>query len=182
MAYDYLKALHIIFVVTWFAGLFYLPRLFIYHVEAGQRPESEKKVLQEQFLIMQRRLWYGITWPSCIVTMLFGFSMIHHWFPLSDNPWLIVKLGFVTLLFLYHLSLGHIFKKHKKGEAPYTSFQLRIWNEVSTIFLVAVVFLVVLKNVLSMGYGLLGLIGFIFILMAGILTYRKIRNKETSTL
>lgn len=176
MAYDYLKALHIIFVVTWFAGLFYLPRLFIYFTEAAERPENERKILQEQFLIMQKRLWYGITWPSCILTLIFGSSLLHHWFPLSDNPWLIVKLTFVVFLFLYHLSLGHIFKKHKEGLTPYSSFQLRIWNEVSTIFLVAVVFLVVLKNVLSMGYGLLGLIGFVFLLMAGILTYRKIRS------
>ena len=176
MAYDYLKALHIIFVVTWFAGLFYLPRLFIYFAEAGERPEAERKVLQDQFLIMQRRLWYGITWPSCILTLVFGSSLLHHWFPLSENPWLIVKLCFVGFLFLYHLSLGHIYKKHKEGLTPYSSFKLRIWNEVSTIFLVAVVFLVVLKNVLSMGYGLLGLVGFILILMAGILTYRKIRS------
>lgn len=176
MAYDYLKALHIIFVVTWFAGLFYLPRLFIYHTEANDRPEAERKVLQDQFLIMQRRLWYGITWPSCILTLIFGLSLIHHWFPLTENPWLIVKLCFVGFLLLYHLSLGHIFKKHKEGKTPFTSFQLRIWNEVSTIFLVAVVFLVVLKNVLSMGYGLLGLFGFIILLMSGILTYRKIRS------
>ncbi|MCR9203766.1 MAG: CopD family protein [Halobacteriovoraceae bacterium] len=176
MAYDYLKALHIIFVVTWFAGLFYLPRLFIYFTEAAERPENEKKILQDQFLIMQKRLWYGITWPSCILTLIFGFSLLHHWFPLKDNPWLIVKLTFVGFLFLYHLSLGYIYKKHAEGLTPYSSFQLRIWNEVSTIFLVAVVFLVVLKNVLSMGYGLLGLIGFVFLLMGGILTYRKIRS------
>lgn len=178
MAYDYFKALHIIFVVTWFAGLFYLPRLFIYHVESGLREESERKVLQEQFLIMQRRLWYGITWPSCILALAFGLSMLHHWFPLTENPWLLVKLGFVFFLFIYHLSLGHIFKKHKQGLTPYTSFQLRVWNEVSTLFLVAVVFLVVLKNVLSMGYGVLGLLALIISLMAGIITYRRIRQRK----
>jgi putative membrane protein len=173
--YDYLKALHLIFVVTWFAGLFYLPRLFIYFTEAADRPENEKRILQDQFMIMQRRLWYGITWPSCIVTLAFGLSMIHHWFPLSENKWLIIKLIFVFLLLLYHLSLGKIFKRFQKGELPYTSTQLRVWNEVSTIFLVAIVFLVILKNVLSMFYGLIGLIGLIVVLMSAIVIYKKKR-------
>lgn len=174
--YDYLKALHVIFVVTWFAGLFYLPRLFIYYTEAADQGEPAKKILQDQFMIMQRRLWYGITWPSCVVTLVFGFSMIHHWFPLTENRWLIVKLGFVLLLFLYHLSLGKIFKSFKRGELPYTNTQLRVWNEVSTIFLVAIVFLVVLKNFLSMTYGLIGLIVFIAVLMGAISVYKKIRT------
>ena len=176
MAYDYLKALHIIFVVTWFAGLFYLSRLFIYYTEANERPEQERKILQDQFLIMQRRLWFGITWPSCVLTITFGLSLIHQWFPLSDNPWLIVKLSFVVLLLLYHLSLGSIYKKYKAGKLPYTSMQLRVWNEVSTIFLVAIVFLVVLKDILSMGYALVGLFLFILLLMGGIMAYKRVRN------
>lgn len=174
--YDYLKALHVIFVVTWFAGLFYLPRLFIYYTEAADRNDNEKKVLQDQFMIMQKRLWYGITWPSCVVTLIFGLSMIHYWFPLSENRWLVIKLGFVFFLFLYHLSLGKIFKRLKNGELPYTSTQLRVWNEVSTIFLVAIVFLVILKNVLSMFYGLVGLVGLIVILMTAIMIYKKKRK------
>jgi putative membrane protein len=176
--YDYLKALHIIFVVTWFAGLFYLPRLFIYYTEAAEADEPKKTILQDQFMIMQRRLWFGITWPSCVLTLLFGFSMLHHWFPLNENPWLLVKLSFVFLLFLYHLSLGKIFKAFKRGELPYTSTQLRIWNEVSTIFLVAIVFLVVLKSLLSMTYGLIGLVIFIIILMSAIALYKKIRTSK----
>ncbi len=179
MSYLYFKAIHIIFVVTWFAGLFYIPRLFIYFAEAEQRPEIEKNVLQEQFKIMQKRLWYGITWPSCILTLLFGFSMLHSWFPLTDNPWLIVKLGFVFFLFLYHLSLGHIRKTQEAGTSKYTSTQLRIWNEVSTIFLIAIVFLVVLKSVLAMGQGILGLFGVIFLLMAAIMLYKKKREQSS---
>lgn len=178
MAYDYLKALHIIFIVTWFAGLFYLPRLFIYYIEANEKTEIEKKILQEQFLIMQRRLWFGITWPSCILAILFGVSLLHHWFPLKDNPWLIVKLGFVFILFLYHLSLGKVYKQFKSGIVKYSSNQMRMWNEVSTIFLVAIVFLVVLKNVLSMGIGLLGLLILIVLLMAGITLYRRTRERS----
>jgi protoporphyrinogen IX oxidase len=68
--YPYLKALHIIFVVTWFAGMFYLPRLFIYNTEAGDKPAVERDVLRNQFGIMMRRLWYGITWPSAVLTLI----------------------------------------------------------------------------------------------------------------
>lgn len=179
MSYLYFKAIHIIFVVTWFAGLFYLPRLCIYFAEAEQKPEIEKRILQAQFIIMQKRLWYGITWPSCVLTLLFGLSMIHNWFPLSDSPWLIVKLGFVLFLFLYHLSLGHIRKKQELGTSSYTSTQLRIWNEVSTIFLIAIVFLVVLKSILAMGQGLIGLVLLIAVLMSAIMIYRRKRLKNS---
>lgn len=178
---NYLKALHIIFVTTWFAGLFYIVRLFIYHREAVDKPELEKKILIDQFTIMENRLWYGITWPSSIITILFGFSMIHDFMPISNHPWLIAKLIFVLLLFLYHLSCGKILKQFQSGEFKYSSMQLRIWNEVATIFLVSIVFLVVLKDLLSMGYGLIGLFLLTFLLGMGIKTYRKKRLKnETS--
>ncbi len=180
MSYLYFKAIHIIFVVTWFAGLFYLPRLFIYFAEAQDRPDLERKVLQDQFKIMQRRLWYGITWPSCVLTILFGSSMLHNWLPLSESPWLIAKLCLVLVLFLYHLSLGHIRKKQASGVSPYTSTQLRIWNEVSTIFLIAIVFLVVLKSVLAMGQGLIGLIILIAVLMSAIMIYKRKRQRASN--
>lgn len=177
MSYELLKALHIIFVVTWFAGLFYIVRLFIYHVESGSKPENERVILQRQFLIMEKRLWYGITWPSCILTIIFGGSLLSEWLPLSDNPWLLTKLGFVFLLFLYHLSCGHIYKKLLHGKLPATSFQLRLWNEVATLFLISIVFLVVLKSVLHMGYGVLGLFGIMLCLGFAVRVYQKIRKK-----
>ena len=176
MSYFYFKALHIIFVVTWFAGLFYLPRLFIYFAEAENKSPEEKKALQDQFKIMQRRLWYGITWPSCILAILFGSAMIHQWFPLYDYPWLIVKLIFVLGLFLYHLSLGAILKQQQKDFVRFNSNQLRLWNEVSTLFLVGVVFLVVLKNVLNMLYGLVGLVLLMLVLFAAIKVYKRLRR------
>ena len=94
--YYVLKALHLIFVITWFAGLFYIVRLFIYHVEA------EREVLQEQFKIMERRLWYGITWPSAILTLILGPVLMFGYYGTITHlpPWLIIKLGLVTLLFL----------------------------------------------------------------------------------
>lgn len=178
---DYFKALHIIFVTTWFAGLFYIVRLFIYHREAVDKPDTEKRILIDQFTIMEKRLWYGITWPSCVLTILFGFSMIHNFMPISDHPWLLAKLIFVFLLFLYHLSCGVILKKFNNEEYSYTSMQLRIWNEVATVFLVSIVFLVVMKDLISMGYGLVGLFLLTFALGMGIKLYRKKRvARETS--
>lgn len=172
------KALHIIFVVTWFAGLFYIVRLFIYHTEARDFITSEPhkyEILSQQFKIMERRLMLGITWPSAILTILFGFSMISNFLPLADHPWLLVKLFFVLGLFLYHLYCHRLFKHFQNDEYVLTSMQLRIFNEVATLFLFAIVFLVILRDLLQVGYGLLGLLILSFLLMSGIMIYRKIR-------
>ena len=175
---NYLKAIHIIFVTTWFAGLFYIVRLFIYHREAVDKSEQERKILIDQFKIMEKRLWYGITWPSCILTLIFGFSMIHDFMPLSYHPWLIAKLILVLLLFLYHLSCGFIMKKFHAGSYNYSSIQLRVWNEIATVFLVSIIFLVVLKSLLSLGYGLFGLFLLTLILAIGIKVYRAKRQLD----
>jgi putative membrane protein len=175
MSYSYLKALHIIFVVTWFSGLFYIVRLFIYHTEAENKKPQEKEILQSQFKIMEKRLWYGITWPSAILTLIFGSSLIRYHLPLAGNPWLIIKLFFVSLLFLYHLQCGRIFQDLQNNKILHSSKNLRIWNEIATLFLVAIVFLVVLKSALSMVYGLVGLVIFSALLMLAIRIYRKTR-------
>jgi putative membrane protein len=174
----YLKALHLIFVVTWFAGLFYIVRLFIYDTEACEKPESERNILQDQFAVMQKRLWYGITWPSAVMTALFGFSQIHAFIPLSNHPWLIYKLAIVALLYAYHLSCGWIFKQLQKKRYPLSSSQLRIWNEVATLFLVGIIFLAVLKSFLGLIQGLLGLFGLMIVLMTAIKMYIKQRLKN----
>ena len=117
--YIYIKALHIIFVVTWFSGLFYIVRLFIYSAEANLKSEPERAILLKQLGIMQSRLWYIITWPSAILTLIFGGSL---WYLLGSLPtWLLVKLCFVVGLFLYHLSLHNIFKQQSKGVFKYSS-------------------------------------------------------------
>lgn len=176
MSFFYFKALHIIFVTTWFAGLFYIVRLFIYHTEANELDDVKKNILISQFKIMQKRLWFGITWPSAIVTLFFGMSLIHNFMPISNHPWLIVKLFFVFGLFLYHLSCHKIFKELQNDIVKYTSTQLRVWNEVATIFLVAIVFLVVLKDIISMSKGLIGLLIFTLTLMIAIRIYKKLRK------
>ncbi len=172
--YFYLKALHIIFVVTWFAGLFYMVRLFIYNREACDKTEPERSILQAQFTIMIKRLWFGITWPSCVLTLIFGSWLIFYNLPVPN--WLWIKLGFVIGLLFYHLSLHVIYKQQINGVFKYTSQQLRIWNEVATIFLIAIVMLVVVRSGISLVWGLGGLLGFSLLLLAAIKTYRKYRR------
>ena len=174
--YLYIKALHIIFIVTWFSGLFYIVRLFIYNAEAAQKEEPEKSILQKQFSIMIRRLWLGITWPSAILTLIFGLWI---WYIYGYLPqWLLIKLCFVAGLYLYHFSLHFIYRQQSAGIFKYSSQQLRIWNEVATIFLITIVILVVVKQNMSWVWGLTGLILFVVILMSAIKIYKLFRDRK----
>ena len=180
--YAYLKALHIIFIVTWFAGMFYMPRLFIYNIEAGEKEGIVKQALREQFTIMMKRLWYGITWPSAILTLIFGPAILFmgHWqygLLQESGRWLLLKLIFVVLLYVYFYSLHIIFKQQVSGIFKYSSQQLRIWNEIATIFLIAIVMLVVVKQAISLVWGLVGLACFIAVLMSAIKIYKNLRSK-----
>jgi putative membrane protein len=179
--YNYVKALHIIFIVTWFSGLFYIVRLFIYNTEAGDKEPAEKTILRKQFTIMIRRLWFGITWPSAVLTLVFGLWMLYLYG--SVPGWLQIKLAFVLGLFLYHFSLQRLFSQQMNGVFKYTSQQLRVWNEVATIFLLAIVMLVVVKQGISLLWGVGGLILFVVILMSAIRIYKLVRtrNKEPQT-
>lgn len=176
MTYLYLKALHIIFVVTWFSGLFYIVRLFIYHVEALQKEPTERNVLVPQYQLMARRLWYAITWPSAVLTLMLGSSLLYYY--IGNVPlWLWIKLAFVLGLFLYQLACHKIFLELQKDKIRYTGQQLRVWNEVATIFLFSIVFLVILKSAMDMVWGLLGLLGLMALLMAAIYAYKRLRKK-----
>ena len=174
--YFYIKALHIIFIVTWFSGMFYIVRLFIYQAEANDREEPARTILSRQFGIMSRRLWYGITWPSAILTLIFGPWMWYLYGRL-DN-WLAIKLCFVVGLYIYHYTLHIIFRQQSKGIFRYSSQKLRVWNEVATIFLVAIVMLATVKQGLSVLWGLGGLIAFVILLMSAIKVYKAVRQKE----
>ncbi len=175
MTYFYIKAIHIIFVVAWFAGLFYVPRLFVYLAEAQDKQEPEKRIITSQLLLMTKRLWYGITWPGAILTLIFGAWM---WWLYPGMPsWLWIKLGFVLALYLYHFSLQNIINKHSKGFFPYTGQQMRLWNEVPTVLLVSVVMLVVVKENISLLWGIAGLLAFIVVLMSAIRIYKSLRSK-----
>ncbi|HMG82100.1 MAG TPA: CopD family protein [Ferruginibacter sp.] len=179
----YIKALHIIFIVTWFSGMFYIPRLFIYNTEAGDKPEIEKEILRRHFSVMTKRLWYGITWPSAILTLIFGplLMFMDGWYRVlfqEAGQWLLIKLVFVFFLYLYFFSLHKIYKQQMQGIFRYTSQQLRIWNEVATIFLIAIVMLAVVKQAMSLVWGITGLALFIILLMGAIRIYKIMRSKK----
>lgn len=178
MTHLYLKAAHIIFIVTWFAGLFYMPRLFVYIVEAHGKSEPERSIVLKQLKTMASRLWFGITWPSAVITLCLGASMV-----INQPEWLSmgfmhIKLTLVFFLYLYHISLHVILRQLQNDVIKYTSTQMRIWNEVATLFLISIVFLIVLKNALSMLWGLAGLLAVTILIMIGIRTYKKFRKND----
>ncbi|THV61110.1 CopD family protein [Flagellimonas alvinocaridis] len=178
MIYPYIKSLHLIFVVTWFAGLFYIPRLFIYHIEAWQKPSPEREILTDQLKLMTKRLWYIITWPSAILCTLFAVWMLILMPSWLQQPWMHVKLGFVLLLFAYHFKCHQIFKQLQRNEVKYTSKFMRIWNEGATLILFAIVFLVILKSAFNWIYGVIGIVVLGILLMLGIKLYKRIRDKN----
>ena len=180
MDYLYIKALHIIFVICWFAALFYMVRLFIYAAEAQQKEEPARKILTDQLLLMQKKLWYIIGWPGLIGTFIFGWWMILDIPALLSQPWMVLKLIVVGLLCLYHLRCEMIFKQQKKGIFKDSSLRLRLFNELATVFLVAIVFLVVVKSQGSLVWGILGTIFFGALLMLFVTLYKSMKKKEES--
>ena len=181
MDFLYIKSLHIIFVVCWFAALFYMVRLFIYTAEAQKKDDPEKNILTTQLLIMQKKLWYIIGWPGMIGTFIFGWWMVWENGTYLYLPWMWLKLILVGALFLYHLQCEMIYKKQRKGEFIWSSIKLRLFNELATVFLVGIVFLVVVKSTGSLVWGLLGLLVFAAIMMAFVIVYRNMREKNKGT-
>ncbi len=178
--YNYIKSLHLIFVITWFAGLFYIVRLFVYHIEANDKPSPEKEILIKQYKLMSYRLWYIITWPSAILATIFAVTLLFLMPGWLQQPWMHVKLGFVFLLFLYHFKCHQIYKQLQRDEVKHTSGFMRLWNEGATIILFAVVFLVILKNAVNWIFGVIGIILFSILLMLGYKFYKRIREKNKS--
>jgi putative membrane protein len=160
------------------AGLFYIVRLFIYHTEAQQKPEPDRKILSDQFEIMERKLWYIITVPSMLFVLVAGITMLILVPAWLSQPWMQIKLAFVVGLLIYHFICQNKMKQMAKGIYKWTSTQLRIWNEVATIFLFAIVFLAVLKNAISWIYGIIGLVLLTMILMSAVKIYKYYRMKK----
>lgn len=146
MTYDIVKSLHIIFVVSWFAGLFYMPRLFIYHTEAQEKDELSQKILSDQFRIMEKKLWWIITTPAMVLTVVFGTWMLILNPALMKMPWMHTKLVFVFVLLIYHFVTQRLMFQLAKGIYTWQAKYLRMWNEFATLCLVAIVFLVELQN------------------------------------
>ncbi|MDP9048086.1 MAG: CopD family protein [Bacteroidota bacterium] len=160
------------------AGLFYMVRLFIYHTEAQTKPEPDRTILSDQFEIMERKLWYIITVPSMVFVVIAGVTMLVIAPAWLSQPWMQIKLGLVVGLLVYHFICQHKMKQMARGIYTWTSTQLRIWNEVATIFLFAIVFLAVLKNAISWIYGVVGIIAFSVIIMSAVKVYKYYRTKK----
>ncbi|MCG2460908.1 CopD family protein [Flavobacteriaceae bacterium F89] len=176
--YNYIKALHLIFVITWFAGLFYIPRLFIYHIEASQKPSPAKEILTRQLQLMTKRLWYIITWPSAVLAVLFASWLLVLMPSWLSQPWMHIKLVFVLLLILYHLKTHQIFRQLQRDEVKHTSRFMRIWNEGATLILFAIVFLAILKSTFNWIFGVVGIVVLGVLLMLGIKLYKRTRDKN----
>lgn len=175
--YNYIKSLHLIFVITWFAGLFYMPRLFIYHIEAMEKASPAREILAEQLKLMARRLWYIITWPSAVLATLFALMLLYIIPSWLTQDWMMIKLFFVGLLFLYHFKTHRIFKSFQENDIQYSSLFMRVWNEGATLLLFAIVFLVILKSSFHWIFGVLSLVGLAVLLMLGIKLYQKVRKQ-----
>jgi putative membrane protein len=176
MDYLYIKALHVVFVVCWFAGLFYIVRLFIYTKEANEKEEPVRSILTAQLLHMQKKLWYIITWPAAIGTLIFGSWMLYENSVLLSQHWMWLKLVCVGMLFLYHLQCDRIFKQQTAGIYKFSSFKLRLFNELATVLLVGIVFLVIVKSSNGLVWGILGLFMFAVLLMGGVFIYKRYRK------
>jgi putative membrane protein len=176
--YYYILAIHIIFVVCWFAGLFYIVRLFIYHTEAQAKPEPDRTILSKQFELMERKLWYVITVPSMVFVLAAGITLVIITPEWLRQPWLQVKLCFVAGLIVYHFICQRIMKQMGRGVFKLTSTKLRIWNEVATIFLFAIVFLAVLKDAINWIFGVIAIIAFSVIIMMAVKIYKRMRAKN----
>ncbi len=171
------KALHLIFMVTWFAGLFYLVRLFVYHREAESKPSPIKEALQEQYALMERRLYYIITWPGMVLTVVFGTLMI------VANPavldlWLYVKLGMVLLLVIYHVYCGELMKDLQEDKCTLKPFHFRLLNEAPTLLLFGIVTLAVYKNLSDFLAVFGGLVGLGIVLFIAARLYKSSREKR----
>lgn len=176
MEYNYIKSLHLIFVITWFAGLFYIVRLFVYQIEAAAKPEPDKTILGDQLKIMAKRLWFIITWPSMFLAIGFAIWLLAlRPFYITD-AWMQVKLGFVVALIVYHIKCHKIYASLQADKVKYSSNFMRLFNEGATLILFAVVFLAVLKNAVNWIYGTLGIVLFAVLLMIGFKMYKRYRS------
>lgn len=174
----YLKALHIVGFVAWFAGLFYLVRMFVYHEESFDKAEPDRTILSTQFNIMQWRVYKIICNPAMMITFIGGLGMLYLNPAYLQMGWMHIKLALVCLLLAYHLYCKSVIKKLERGERIYTSFQYRLLNEVPTLFLVSIVLLAVLKSGLNTLYAFLGVIAFGVVLFVATKLYKRSREQK----
>ena len=181
MLYIIIKAVHIIFMVSYFAGIFYLVRLFVYYKDTDGFAEPKKQILREQYVFMARRLWNIITVPAGVIMLICGLTMIFLNLGLMKSPWFHLKLTFLLGLAAYHFWCWKkvLQLKHLKGnDLPIPNIKLRQANEIATFILFLVVFTVILKSeVVTHGFSLL--LGFLGLVIAIMLTVKWVnKNKK----
>lgn len=182
MAYFWFKAFHIIGIVVWFAGLFYLVRLFIYHVEANEQPEPARTILKNQYQIMEQRLYNIITTPGMVVTVAMAIGLLISEPEVLHEGWLHIKLLFVAVLVAYHFYCGMLLKQLAQEQCAWSSQQLRALNEAPTVLLLVIVLLAVFKNTLPADITSLGVVGLVIAMAATIQLYAKKRKRDKERL
>jgi protoporphyrinogen IX oxidase len=182
MTYLWFKSFHLIGVVVWFSGLFYLVRLFVYHVEAQEQPEPARTILQQQYQIMEKRLYNLITTPGMIVTLVMAIAMLTIAPEYLKDTWLQVKLGLVVLLVGYHHYCGRLIRQFAAGHFRWNGQHLRALNEVPTVFLVAIVLLVIFKQSLPTDAAVWSIAAMVVVMAATIQLYAKKRRKDKEQL
>ncbi len=178
--YNHITAVHIIFVTAWFAGLFYLPRLFVYHTEANEKSDLERSIIQEQFKKMEKVLFNAIMIPAMWLTVISGISLvwIQWWEVFPQLGWLHIKLLFVVGLIVFHFYCRKLILELRQDKFRLTGFQLRLFNEIATIFLFAIVFLVVVKNSIDWIWGIVGLLAFTVVILSAVRIVKRIRERK----
>ena len=177
MNYLVLKTIHLIAVVSWFAGLFYVGRMFIYFKESASYKNNKKSILQDQFKLMSKRCMYIITWPSLILTTIFGLYMLHENNTLIYLDWMKVKLVFVFILIAYTFYCQKILNQMtNENNIQLSDFKLRLFNEFATLLLISLISLAILKTSLSWLKSIIVFIIIAVILFLLIKLYKKFKN------
>lgn len=185
----FFKALHVVGFVSWFAGLFYLVRIFVYIVEAAEREEPARAILQEQFVAMAGRVYRIICHPAMMITWAAGLTMLvldalgegTYGYLTSGTPgWMHLKLLLLIILTGYHFYCKRLLGQAERGEPTLTAWQYRLFNEVPTLFLVSISFIAVYGKSGQLNYGYLGLgVGlFAALVYRGAVAYRRRRQRE----
>lgn len=182
MAYFWFKAFHLIGIVVWFSGLFYLVRLFIYHVEANEQPEPARTILKNQYQLMEKRLYNIITTPGMVVTVAMAIGLLTTEPEVLKQSWLHIKLLFVVALIGYHHYCSRLMKQLAADQCAWGSQQLRALNEAPTVLLVAIVLLAVFKNSLPTDTAVWAIFAMIIAMVATIQLYAKKRRQDKEKL
>ncbi|MBW4658611.1 MAG: protoporphyrinogen oxidase HemJ [Drouetiella hepatica Uher 2000/2452] len=178
MTYLWFKAFHLVGVVAWFAGLFYLPRLFVYHAEANEQPEAVRTVLQQQYQIMEKRLYRIIMTPAMVLTVAMAIGMVIVSPDLLKETWLHIKFGLVVVLLGYHHFCARLMKEMAAGRFRFTGQQFRWFNEFPTVLFVIVVLLAVFKNSFPTSAASWSVVGMVVAMAAIIQLYARKRRLE----